>query len=544
MNKYDLGKIAVTPGGAWRNDRSYEQLTTVVFATEDGGDGCGYVSLKDNIGVTPGTDPNTWQKSAEAGQSIYQLAVKYHAFEGTEEEFVEAYMAAVHAAEEAAAAANTAAGRANTAAGTAEALATQLNGLIDRWTEAEDGRVAAEEDRVEAETAREREFATEIAASRTATGLAEEKAAAANTAAGAANAAAGAANTAAGAADAAAAAADDARLAIQEDLAERAMRDEDAVEGNFAEFDANGNPVDAGFKASRIHRDLGYNAAQQTITLTAGETGKYVKCATRSAVANPNFNISAPFNVDACSELLIKTGYNPSDQDHAALDISVIAIYEEIERTRTVQKTNAGGDPLYYEVDTDGNPTEVETTTETDFPVYVQETYTEQRYLPNNEDRFVAIPDSGYYVANIPQSCKCVISYKPGVTDMNVIVVKHGALANLASQIFGIYEHRVMVEALSSVAYRVLALEESRSKLGNATAGTLDVLEILKYKAPLILHGHGAPSAATAPDNWPADLPWDGIPVFIGQQYIDLDAAEGGLYYAKGAAAVADWVNA
>lgn len=69
-------------------------------------------------------------------------------------------------------------------------------------------------------------------------------------------------------------------------------------------------------------------------------------------------------------------------------------------------------------VDESGNETVTtdETTENTGYPVYVMETYTEARYLPNNEDRFVEIPDSGYYVANIPQSCKVVISYKPGVS--------------------------------------------------------------------------------------------------------------------------------
>lgn len=295
---------------------------------------------------------------------------------------------------------------------------------------------------------------------------------------------------------------------------------------------------------TRLRRDIGYNAAVRTITLTAGETGKYVKCSTRAATANANFNISAPVEIEACSEVLIKTGYNPSDQDHAALDISVIAIYEEIERTRTVQKKNGNNQPLYYEVDEEGNPTDVETTTATDYPVYIQETYTEQRYLPNNEDRWVAIPDSGYYVANIPISCKIAVSYKPGVSDLDILVVKHGAFANLTSQLMDAYVRRAIAEALASINSRLLGIESSTGKLGNATAGTLDVLKILKYKAPLILQGHGAPSAATAPDNWPADLPWDGIPVFIGQQYIDLDAAEGGLYYAVGFTAVANWKKA
>lgn len=294
-----------------------------------------------------------------------------------------------------------------------------------------------------------------------------------------------------------------------------------ATEGNFAKFDGNLNPVDAGYSASRIHRDLGYNAEQKTITLTAGETGKYVKCSTRAAVANSSFNISAPFAVEACSELLIKTGYNPSDSSHASLDISVIAIYEEMERTRTIQKKNASNQPLYYEVDEDGNPTTTETTTVTDYPVYTTETYTEHRYLPNNEDRWVAIPDSGYYVANIPQSCKCVVSYKPGVTDLTVVVVKHGALANLTSQIFGIYEHRTMAEAVVSLAVRLGALEKRIQQPGNLKVGTIDAVTITRYLYPDVLEQDGAPSATVRPTNIDDALPWDGIPVYPGQRLHD-----------------------
>ena len=294
---------------------------------------------------------------------------------------------------------------------------------------------------------------------------------------------------------------------------------------------------------------LGYNAARSVINLELGISGKYVKCESRSAVANSSFAISKPFAVDACSELLIKTGFNPSDSSHAALDLTVIAIYEEIERQRTVQKKNASGAPLYYAVNIDPETGSVtvttdETTEDTGYPVYTTETYTEQRYLPNNEDRFVAIPDSGYYVANIPQSCKVVISYKPGVSDTAVIVEKHGALANLISQVFGLYEHRTMVEAMVSLAARVDALESRQGLLGNATAGTLDVSELTKCLYPTILRGHGVPADATIPENLPDGLPWDGVPVFVGQIYINLDATSGGLYYATGHDSVSDWKQA
>ena len=294
---------------------------------------------------------------------------------------------------------------------------------------------------------------------------------------------------------------------------------------------------------------LGYNASRSVVNLQLGVSGKYVKCATRSAVANSSFAISKPFAVDACSELLIKTGFNPSDSSHAALDLTVIAIYEEIERQRTVQKKNASGAPLYYVVNIDPETGSVtvttdETTEDTGYPVYTTETYTEQRYLPNNEDRFVAIPDSGYYVANIPQSCRVVVSYKPGVTDTAVIVEKHGALANIISQVFGLYEHRTMVEAMVSLASRVDALESRQGLLGNATAGTLDVSELTKCLYPTILRGHGVPAAATIPENLPDGLPWDGVPVFVGQIYINLDATSGGLYYATGHDSVSDWKQA
>lgn len=320
-----------------------------------------------------------------------------------------------------------------------------------------------------------------------------------------------------------------------EDSAQEAKAQADSIKGSVDEID-------------RLKRDLGYNATSSTIALQLGVSGKYVKCATRSAASNAQFAISKPIDIEACSELLIKTGFNPSDAAHKGLDISVIAIYEEMERQRTVQKKDGNGNPLFYvtEADEEGNitVTEQETTVDTGYPVYVVETYTEYRYLPNNEDRFVAIPDSGYYVANIPQSCKVVISYKPGVTDMNVIVVKHGALANLTSQLFGIFEHRTMVEAVVSLAMRVSALEGSRGLLGNATAGTLDVSQITKCKTPLTLYGHGVPSAATPPENWPDELPWDVVPMFTGQQYIDLDASSSGLYYAKGHDSAADWKQA
>ena len=320
------------------------------------------------------------------------------------------------------------------------------------------------------------------------------------------------------------------------------------IADNAEDIETNATAIDAiNALDERLKLLLGYSATRESVTLELGESGKYVQCASRSAVANSSFAISKPFDVDACSELLIKTGFNPSDDTHKALDLSVISIFEQMERQRTVQKKDSNGNPLYYVVEIDPETgaekvTTEESTTVSDYPVYTTETYTETRYLPNNEDRFVSIPDSGYYVANIPQSCKVAISYKPGVTDTTIIVEKHGAIANLISQVFGIYEHRTMVEAMVSLAERVKALEESRDKLGLATAGSLDATVLTSNRYPIDMWGKGTPSEANVPENLPEGLPWDGVPKKIGQRYIDLSA--GALYFAVGTNSVSDWKKA
>ena len=188
--KIDLGKVAVTAGGYWKNNKSYEALTLVVYKASEGGDGCGYIALKNNIGVTPGTDPTVWQKAVEAGASIYELCVKHGAFEGTEEEFVAAYNAAVQAAVDAAASA--------AAAERDIEAAERLRGQAEQGrVEAEGQRVLAEQGRAEAEEGRSTTFARQSGQMAAALELADQKTTAASEAAEAANGAAEAAEEAA-----------------------------------------------------------------------------------------------------------------------------------------------------------------------------------------------------------------------------------------------------------------------------------------------------------------------------------------------------------
>lgn len=105
-------------------------------------------------------------------------------------------------------------------------------------------------------------------------------------------------------------------------------------------------------------------------------------------------------------------------------------------------------------------------------------------------------------------------------------------------------DNRVLAEALVSLAARISALEGGKAYLGNATAGVIDVNEITRACYPLVMLAHGVPAEANVPDNLPAGLPWDGVPAFVGQQYVNLDAPSGGLYYATGNENVSDWKQA
>lgn len=123
-------------------------------------------------------------------------------------------------------------------------------------------------------------------------------------------------------------------------------------------------------------------------------------------------------------------------------------------------------------------------------------------------------------------------------------LTKHQSLDGYYQKTEASLDHRVVAEAIVSLAARLDALEGSRGLLGDATAGTVDVRGLTRCRYPLVMLGHGVPAEANVPVNLPDGLPWDGVPAFAGQQYVNLDAASGGLYYAAGVNSVADWKQA
>lgn len=123
-------------------------------------------------------------------------------------------------------------------------------------------------------------------------------------------------------------------------------------------------------------------------------------------------------------------------------------------------------------------------------------------------------------------------------------LTEHQSLEGYYQKTEASLDHRVVAEAIVSLAARLDALEVSRGLLGDATAGTVDVRGLTRCRYPLVMLGHGVPAEANVPVNLPDGLLWDGVPAFAGQQYVNLDAASGGLYYAAGVDSVADWKQA
>ena len=225
MAQIIIGKVAITPAGTWDRNKSYPRLSEVVYDK----DGCGYVSLKTNIGIEPGTDESVWIKVVNAGRSIYELSVKYGLFDGSEEEFTRHYNQAVESAQNAAKSANDAASACDevrvsvtTLANGVSAAEAQRQQDEEQRKNAESGRASAEQARVNNELARQSASATAVqnceaskqaadtaaANANTKAQLAQEKAeyaeTTANAAATTANAAAQAANKAAATASSAA----------------------------------------------------------------------------------------------------------------------------------------------------------------------------------------------------------------------------------------------------------------------------------------------------------------------------------------------------
>ena len=135
------------------------------------------------------------------------------------------------------------------------------------------------------------------------------------------------------------------------------------------------------------------------------------------------------------------------------------------------------------------------------------------------------------YLEGVIGSAYITMQYAQGYPDSVASLIAGGLDTKL----------KVLSQAIAMLSAEIDALSKGKRNLGNAKAGNLDVLEITKAMYPLVLYGNGVPAEATIPANLPKGLPWDGVPAFAGQFYINTAVASGGLYYSVGQNNVSDW---
>ena len=96
MAEIDLGKVSLTFIEQWSPTAAIERLTCVPYG------GGAWVSLINNQGVEPGTDAAVWMEIARAGKSLYEILHDAGVFEGTEQQFIDHYLAVLDNAKKAA----------------------------------------------------------------------------------------------------------------------------------------------------------------------------------------------------------------------------------------------------------------------------------------------------------------------------------------------------------------------------------------------------------------------------------------------------------
>lgn len=299
-----------------------------------------------------------------------------------------------------------------------------------------------------------------------------------------------------------------------------------------------------------IHRALGKYATVTTKTLSQATAGKFVNT-DGGETANASYGISAPISLNKGDELLVPSAsavlaacsvvsrkvtrtyakvINYEPQSYDAYD-RIATAWADYDHSLLYTYHYASVDdstPDYYIIDGNNIPS-----------LPATRTVTESFYEPLVRQAVSAMPDTGYYVYIADDSMDVVISgFTATVNGGECLVYGIGAFKNIVSNFAGHLGVKILCQSIAQIFEDIDALRQCVDNGGDHKAVSYDAES--KYKVcgfPTILYGSGVPSATTIPEQY-------GIPAFIGQLYIDITAASGGLYYAKGTAAVSDWKNA
>lgn len=299
-----------------------------------------------------------------------------------------------------------------------------------------------------------------------------------------------------------------------------------------------------------IHRSLGKYASITQKTLTLATSGKFVNT-DGGETSNASYGISSPISLNKGDELLVPSA--------SAVLAACSVVSRKVTRTYAkvinyeAQSYDAFGRiatawadydhsllyTYHYAADEDSTPDYYVINGSQIASLPATRSVTESFYEPLVRQSVSAMPDTGYYVYIADDSMDVVISGLTATVSGGVCLVHGiGAFKNIVSNFAGHLGVKILCQAVAQIFENIEGLRKVVDNGGEHKAISYDAEDKFKVCGyPTILYGAGVPSATTIPDQY-------GIPAFIGQLYIDTSAASGGLYYAKGTAAVSDWKNA
>lgn len=254
-------------------------------------------------------------------------------------------------------------------------------------------------------------------------------------------------------------------------------------------------------RMARSESSMGPYSNRASIALQVDKDNMAIDAATGQPVVKQGWAISKPFSIVRGNEYKIKVGTTDESVWAAAKQTVVPAWDEEVK------------DPETGEV--------------IDIIHHPSETYYSKKVQLNAD---AELPEDGYLrVLGMPQDFDMVVSYHKATADATIIVLRDGLTANICTQV-----GEVDTTAKEQMEANMQNVAASIGNVGNV----VDTLEYRIGQYPQTLLGHGTPSASVRPVNLGNDkhtgfpLPWLGTPEFPGQMYVNIDAANAGLYYA------------
>ena len=289
-----------------------------------------------------------------------------------------------------------------------------------------------------------------------------------------------------------------------------------------------------------VLRNLGKYPTSISLPMSVGVSGKYVDPDGQEQT-NSTMSISAPLEFKAGNTYLfgsskaVGTGVSLFARQVTNTYDKVI-VYTTLAEDSEGRPTKVQADydvSLVYTItyDTDGLPTYKNAQGGIIESLPATHEVTESFYEPLFRTNDSTMPESGYYLFLCTQDMDVVVSgYTSDITGKNMLGVRYGAFASIATNFVGTPGQKVIAQAFAELYAMVQSLSEQVDKAGHLQVDVLDQANLpLVCGEEMYTSGEGAPGS-------PPTVPF--------QEYFD---TEGGKFYkAKGvlpdSPTVGDWL--